>query len=137
MTSMAIGHIVWPASPDAACRHYLGFAVQVIEPLRIQFPGSLPSPIASARRFVAGALAEGDFRQEMIAWWGYIDTVGGVREFARREALVARLALCLYAFPESAAQLGEYVSWLLVVLHELGIDTTPAETLRESYFDYR
>lgn len=132
-----IGRIVWPSSADAACRHYLGFAIQVIEPLGLEFPPALPNPIASARRFIAGTLPEADYRQEAIAWWGYIDTVGGVRELQRREALIARVALFLYALPDAAEQLGEFVSWLFLFLGKLGIETSPAEQLRLSYFEYR
>lgn len=137
MTASPIGRIVWPASPEAACRHYVTFAVKVIEPLGIEFPESLPNPLAAASDYIAGTLAESAYRQEMVSWWGYIDSVGGVREFQRREALIARLALCLFAFPDSADQLGEYVSWLFVVLSKLDVDVGPAETLRLRYFEYR
>jgi hypothetical protein len=137
MSTPPIGRIAWPAEPAAACRHYLGFAVQVVEPLRVDFPSTLPDPIASARRFIDGILTEPDSREQMVKWWEYIDTVGGVREFRRREALVARLALCLFAFPSDAEELGELVSWLFQVLAMLGIDTAPAERLRGTYFTYR
>lgn len=135
--SPVIGHIAWPSSPDAACRQYLGFAIEVIAPLGLDFPPALPNPIAAAGRFIAGQLAEADYRKEEEAWWAYIDTVGGVRELQRREALVARVALFLFAFPREADQLGEFVSWLLIFLDKLGVDATRAENLRLSYFQYR
>ena len=68
-----IGRIAWPASAEAACRHYLGFAIQVIEPLGLEFPSSLPNPLAIARRYIEGTLAATEYRNEATAWWRYID----------------------------------------------------------------
>lgn len=137
MTSKAIGRIVWPFKADAACRHYLEFAIQVIEPLGLDFPASLANPVASARRFIDGTLPETEYRNEKAEWWSYIDSVGGVRELQRREALIGRLALFLFAFPAEAGQLSDFVSWLFVFLGKLGVDTRAAEALRQTYFEYR
>ena len=64
-------------------------------------------------------------------------SVGGVRELQRREALIARVALFLFAFARDGEQLGEHVSWLFIFLDKLGHDTGPAENLRLRYFEYR
>lgn len=126
--------IVWPAAPEAASRLYLGFVLRVVEHLGMQFPTTQPDPIAITRGFIEGALSEADYLAARDRWWSHVDRVG-VTDFESRDALIARIAICLLgAPPAEAPRLDEHLSWLFELLGKLGVETAHAERLRSTYF---
>jgi hypothetical protein len=133
---MNIGSIAWPSDPKKACNLFLEYAVEtVIGGSGIEFPYECPDPVSTARGYIAGTISDEEYAAAAVSWWNYVDVVGGFRDLHSREALTARLALCLLcARSEEAPRMGEHLSWFLEVLSFLRLDTGAALRRMEAHF---
>lgn len=132
---MNVYDIVWPEDANAANVLYLRFAIQIVDSLGIVFPHAMANPRIVAQRYIDGEISVEEYDAEAVAWWAYLDTVGGIREFRRRDALLARLAICLVGIKAAEAlRLADTLSWLLEILGLLDLDTSGAFELMSSHF---
>lgn len=110
--------------------------ISVIEYLKISFGSSTHEPITIVKGLLSGKNAEDDRRFALAHWWSIIDEKG-IRNFESREALIARLAVCILApKEEEISNLGEQLSWFLEVLGFLGADVDKAIVLMEKQFSF-
>ena len=135
---MNIGDIAWPEDPKAACRLYLEFDILVIEKLGIKFPEALPSPLRTAKSYVAGEVTEEDYGAQNVLWWRHVDATGGTQEFRDIATLTARLAICLLsATTDRANSLGDDLSWFFEVLGFMGFDLNEPFQMMTTHFPSR
>lgn len=132
-----IASIVWPDDRMAAVKLYLGFLINVLDSLHITFNSSNKDPLILTKKYLEGQVSEDERNAESLIWWSHIDDSGAIRDFQSKDALMARLALCLLAVKEKdAQQLGENLSWFIEVLGFMGMDVNKAIDLMGSYFDF-
>lgn len=135
--SKNIGSIVWPVEPAVAIRVYLRFLLKVIEEQNVEFPDSLSNPVTLVNRFLNDEISEVELNSEANAWWGILDSRELLRDFENKEALLARLALCLLCVKEQfAPQLGEHLSWFIEVMGFLELDVGRVVVIMEEYFEF-
>jgi hypothetical protein len=117
-------------------RSLLVFMLGVVEQLGISFHSSAYDPIPIVKNILAGELRDEDRRVALAHSWKVIDEKG-VRDFQRKDALIARLAVCLLSPSEQGTwDLGEQLSWFLEVLGSLGVDVDKAIAAMEEHFDF-
>jgi hypothetical protein len=128
--------IVWPQDPITACNRYLNFIIGVIDEPDIAFLGTRPDPRAVARQYIDGEITAEVYRAEAVAWWEFLESVGGVCGISRQpSALLARSALCLLSVtPDEAPRLAEHLSWFFEVLGFMQVDLGPPRAMMEKYF---
>lgn len=132
---MNIGAIDWPSDSKAAIELYLNFLIKVIKANDIQFPNTFQDPIGITSGYLEGRISEEEYRKSANEWWTFIDSNGQIREFSNRDALVARVAICLLSVTsEDAQELSEHLSWFFELLESLGIDLDlPIEMMCEHF----
>ena len=119
---MSIGAIDWPSNSKKAIELYLNFLMNVIRDNNIQFPEKFQDPIEISTKYINGKLSVQEYRDSANKWWEYIDLSGQIRELSNKDALIARVAICLLSVTdEDVDELGEHLSWFFEVLENLGI----------------
>jgi hypothetical protein len=135
-----IASIIWPDDRNAAVKLYLGFLVKVIVSLNITFDvpnAPTNDPLSLVKGYLKGLVSEEERNAASLAWWSYLDSNGAIRDLQDKNALIARLAICLLsAKEEDTPELGEHLSWFLEVLGFLGMDTCIPINMMASYFDF-
>jgi hypothetical protein len=135
-----IASIVWPDDKSAAVKLYLGFLVKVIESLHITFDVSnapTSDPLSLVKGYLNGLVSEEERNAAALAWWSYLDSNEAIRDLQDKNALMARLAICLLSAKEKdVPELGEHLSWFLEVLGFLGVDIFSPINIMASYFDF-
>ncbi len=135
--TFSIGSIIWPNDSTAAIHLYLGFQVKVLDALNINFRSFMNDPLALTKEYLKGDLSNEELDAAAAAWWSYLDKTGSVQNFVDRNALMARLAICLLSVKEKdVPELGEHLSWFLEVLGFLGTDLDEAIKIMETYFNF-
>jgi len=82
-------------------------------------------------------MSDDDVRTALDYWWSQVDE-HGVRNFEKREALIARLAIYLLSSSQQESRdLGDQLSWFMEVLGFLGMDVGKSIDIMEKYFDFR
>lgn len=134
---MNIGDIVWPAEKKSAVAMYLNFVLNVLKELEIKFPDNFGDPIKITRMYLDGTISEKEYCAARIEWWTYIDESGQLREFRNKEALIARMAICLLGVTEKdVPELGEHLSWFIEVLSFYGVDGDIPRNMMRKYFEF-
>lgn len=133
---MNISSILWPENPRAAVILYLGFLFKIVRANELEFSTVGPDPLVTAQQFMTGALTEAEYRDAAIRWWNYLDGIGATRDLKSKDALLARVAICLLsANEEEAANLGDHLSWFFEVLESLGINLDKPIEMMTEYFE--
>ncbi|AUI87726.1 hypothetical protein BS333_15080 [Vibrio azureus] len=121
---MTIGTIDWPEEPKMAIELYLNFVIRIIKENNLIFPTQFKDPIVITQRYLEESISVEEYKEAVVEWWDYIDTNGFIREFSDRNALVARVAICLLSVTaEDVPELGQHLSWFFELLDKLGINT--------------
>ncbi|WP_334188075.1 hypothetical protein [Noviherbaspirillum sp.] len=133
--TFSIGSIIWPADGAAAIRLYLGFLVQVLTVLKINFHGRINDPLKLTKDYLERRLSDEERNAASAAWWSYLDSQGAIRDLQNQDALMARLAICLLSVREKdVPELGENLSWFFEVLGFLGMDLDKPIDMMCAYF---
>jgi hypothetical protein len=134
--SKPIASIIWPAHARDRVRLLWLYMLAVIEQLSIPFWSHSPDPRVTVKGLLDGTLSEEDRRSALSIWWQIVDEEG-IQNFGSRDAVVARLAVCLLSpSEEHSSELGVQLSWFLEVLGLLGEDVEKAIELMERHFDF-
>lgn len=132
----SIGSIAWPEDPGESRRLLSTYMVEVVESLGISFGISPYEPLSVVNGLRTGEMSGDDGRAAMAYWWGCIDQYG-IRNFESKEALIARLAICLLTPSQQETwDFGDQLSWFLEVLGFLGEDVDKSIALMEEHFDF-
>lgn len=132
---MNIGAITWPSDPHEASKLYLRFVVDIVEDLKLRFPGELSDPVASANSYIAGRTSEEKYRAKVDVWWAFLDSKNQIREMQDKSALSVRVGICLLAANSGeAGRLGEHLSWFLELLGLLGVNLDAPLRKMETHF---
>ncbi|WP_409278178.1 hypothetical protein [Pseudomonas defluvii] len=135
--SISIDSIVWPCSGCEAVKLYLGFLIEVIETFDVRFPSGDFDPVAISKKYVGGEVLSQAREEYAKVWWGRLENEGALQDFESRDALIARLALCLLVVDENnVSRLGESLSWFLEVIGFLGLDVDRSIKIMERYFSF-
>jgi hypothetical protein len=132
---MNLGEIEWAKDPIEATKQYLSLVVEVIEWTGLEFEGAEPQPLAIAKAYVAGAMEPIEYAAFAGPWWDYLERTDQLREFGNREAVKARLALCLLTVrPEESVRLEDHLSWFFQFLQKLGFSLDVPRAMMEQRF---
>ena len=133
--NFAIGSIDWPKNNHEAVRLYLGYVIKVLDALNIKYSHHENDPLEMARAYVAGEISPEKCQMEAMVWWKKIDDQAAIRDFQNKEALMARLAICLLHLKvNDTSDLGEDLSWFIEVLSFMGADVDLAINIMAEYF---
>ena len=134
---MSISRIIWDSSPTEAVRSYVAFQLKVLAELGIILPKNPNDSIALSHQWLSGDATRDEISFARDEWWDFIDTHGLTQEFRDKDAVLARLSLCLLAVSEEdASKLGDHLSWFLEVLGFWGADTQKAIALMKQEFKF-
>lgn len=132
-----IGSIIWPKSDRLAVRLYLGFLLEVLEMLNIDFSKYEPNPIVITKEYLKETIPDSERDLAASYWWKILDDAGMIRDFHDNRALMVRLAICLLSVKDKdAAKLGEHLSWFVEVLENLGVNIDMVIDRMEKYFEF-
>jgi len=109
---------------------------KVVADIGVSFGSAAYDPMSIVKGLLAGSLFEADRRSALTHWWNAVDGQG-IRNLEHKDALTARLAVCLLTPNEgNASDLGEQLSWFLEVLGFLGVDVDKAIEVMERHFPF-
>lgn len=132
----SIGSIAWPPNPRDSAQLFLRYMLRVLEELSISFSPPSNDPMSIVTGVLAERLSEGDRLRALAYWWNVVDA-RGIRNFEDKNALLARLAVCLLSSDEAeVSNFGEQLSWFLEVLGFFGADVDRAISIMEKHFDF-
>lgn len=132
----AIGSIAWPSDARDSIHLLQRFMLEVVERLGIAFDPLANDPRVIVRGILSGELGSAERRSALAYWWSIVDEKG-IRDLQSRDALVARLAICLLSPSEDEAwNLSEQLSWFIEVLGFLGADVDNAIDAMEKHFNF-
>lgn len=132
----SIAAIAWPANASEAVSLFLRYMSTVIEQLDISFGSSMHDPMVVVKASLAGKHSEVERSSNLAYWWSVVDDCG-IRNFESKDALIARLAVCLLSpNEEKMFDMGEQLSWFLEVLGMLGADVDIAIDVMKRHFQF-
>jgi|GEM_PF-3814641 len=135
--------IVWPAKPEDAHHLYIGFALQVIHALGMDFskiPDAPNNPIEIASLYLADMMTIAQMSAAANQWWDYLYlknlTSGyGTKAFRDRNTLMARFALCLLSlYGRRAQDYSQLVQWTLEYAQHWDGSDKRAMQIMQGYF---
>lgn len=128
---------MWPENSEKARQLLSTYMVKVVGCLGISFDASPCDPVSVVNALLSGGMSDDDVRTALDYWWSQVDE-HGVRNFEKREALIARLAIYLLSSSQQESRdLGDQLSWFMEVLGFLGMDVGKSIDIMEKYFDFR
>ncbi|WP_157903140.1 hypothetical protein [Cupriavidus malaysiensis] len=134
--SKSIGSIAWPDNADESRRLLSTYMVKVVGQLGISFGNHPCKPASIVKGLISGRLSDENRRAALASWWAIAEE-HGVRNFEDKEALIARLAICLLSSAQQGPwNLGDQLSWFLEVIGLIGADVDKAIDTMEEHFEF-
>lgn len=128
--------IAWPENSEESRRLLSTYMVKVVGQLGISFGNHPCEPVSIVMGLLSGGLSDDNGRAALASWWAVVDE-HGVRNFEDKEALIARLAICLLSSTQQGPwNLGDQLSWFLEVIGFIGADVDKAIDTMKEHFEF-
>ena len=133
----SIGQIVWPSERRKAIELYLGFLLDVVKPLELDFQEG-PDPVKRVEQFLGGSIEMLADQRDLERWWGGLMERGNLRSPQNREEVVARIAITILSAESMVTEhYEESLSFFFELLYALGREAQDSALKRmDEYFEF-